>query len=168
VASSRAWQQLAQADDEARLPSPAFHGAALGGLCSLLVACVSAMRPQATFGWVLRTTLTAVGSSVGATALAVLLLPVLSHAAQTSQLRVARYASAASLPLSASGLVVLQPSWTVSLIAIALLGVLAYRSGSLGADVLLRLKGADRTRTAALTSLVATLPAFFVVLCHAR
>jgi hypothetical protein len=126
------------------------------------------MRPQATFGWVLRTTLTAVGSSVGATALAVLLLPVLSHAAQTSQLRVARYASAASLPLSASGLVVLQPSWSVSLIAIALLGVLAYRSGSLGADVLLRLTGADRTRTAALTSLVATLPAFFVVLCHAR
>jgi hypothetical protein len=98
-----------------------------------------------------------------------LLLPVLLHVAQASRPRFARYASVASLPLSASGLVYLQSNLTVSFIAIALLGAVAYRSGSLGADVLLRLTGADRTRTAALTSLVATLPALLVAsLCAAR
>jgi hypothetical protein len=56
-----------------------------------------------------------------------------------------------------------------TIIAIALLGALAYRSGSLGAHALLGLDGFSRARAACVTTLVSTLPALLAaLLCAAR
>jgi len=76
----------------------------------------------------------------------------LSHA------QAVRYASAASLPLAASGWIIALPTLTTTYLALALLCALAYRTGSLGARVFLERTGFDRTLIAALTCLVAALP----------
>ena len=75
----------------------------------------------------------------------------------------ARYASAVSLPLAATGWIVALPTLTASYIALALFCALAYRSGSHGARAFLGLTGLENARIAALTSLVATLPSFLAV-----
>ena len=49
------------------------------------------------------------------------------------------------------------------------IGLIAYRSGSLGARVFLNLEGSEITRAAALTAVVSTLPGLLLVpLCAAR
>jgi hypothetical protein len=172
VAPRDAWRELAEPSVEARLPSPALHGAALAGLMSALGAGVCACLPHALhthFSAIVRCTLAAVGGGVGATALAVNLVPRLLRAAPVERPQLARYASAATLPLTAAGLAGLLPDLTASFCAISLLGLLAYRSGSIGAELHLGLLGSERTWAAALTSLVTTLPALLVLsLCAAR
>jgi hypothetical protein len=168
VAPTTAWQALA-AHDDLRLPSPALHGAAVGGLSALLTAVMASQREAADFSHVLRHTLAAISGGVGATAAAVLLVPSLFRVSMAQQQRFARYASLTSLPLAAGGLASLLPPSIPSTIAIAVLGVLAYRSGSLGARIFLGLEGAEKTRVAAVTALVSTLPGLLAVpLCAAR
>ena len=164
-----AWHELASANDAVELPSPAAHGAAVGGCSALLAACASAAHSGANFGSVLRTTLAAVGGCVGATAAAVVLVPGLITVSEAARPRLARYASVTSLPLAASGLVSLLPKTFPITIAIALLGAVAYRSGSLGAHALLGLSGSERARVASVTALVSTLPALLAaLLCAVR
>lgn len=166
---------------EARLPSPALHGAALGGLSAWSVAfavfCRSVFElspavPRAAaaeFSGAVRCTLAAISGCVGATVLAVWFVPMLLQRAQIDSLRAARFASVVSFPLAAGGLALCLPSLTASFTAIALLGVLAYRSGSHGAGVYLGLATREQTRAALLTALVATLPALLAApLCPAR
>jgi hypothetical protein len=168
VAPTAAWQAVAAAPDE-RLPNPAMHGAALGGLSALLTAIATSAHDGADFGQVLRHTLAAIGGCVGATAAAVLLIPALLNVSETLKPRLARYASVTSLPLAAGGLASLVPQALASTFAIAVLGVLAYRSGSLGARIFLNLSGIERTRAAAVTALVSTLPGLLAApLCAAR
>jgi hypothetical protein len=190
VAPQLAWRELADVEESARLPSaarlpdparlefsarlpsPARMGASCAGVASALSAVVYAALPHATptsFGAIARCTLAAVGGGVGATALAVCLVPRLLRAEPAVRPQLARYASAASLPLTAAGLALSLPGLIASLCAIGLLGLLAYRSGSIGAEVLLGLSKPARIRTAGLTSLVTTLPALFVsLLCATR
>jgi hypothetical protein len=170
VLPAPAWQELA-ADQAECLPSPALHGAAVAGLSALLTALVASLGSGATFGSVLRSTLAAIGGCTGATALAVLLVPLLFpwRSAQLGELRLQRYASVSSLPLAAAaGLCGLLPYAMLSCIAIALLGALAYRSGSLGARDFLGLRGPRRTCTAGMTALVSTSPALLAALIAAR
>jgi hypothetical protein len=172
VAPKLAWQELAAhcAGDVALLPSPALHGAAVGGCSVLFTALASAAYGGANFGSVLRATLAAVGGCVGATAAAVSWLPSLLSA-RVSQLpleathaQLARYASVASLPLAAGGLISLVPHAVLKTIAIAALGALAYRSGSIGARTFLGLVGASKARVASVTALCSTLPALLAAL----
>jgi hypothetical protein len=163
-----AWHELAAASDDARLPSPAAHGAAVGGCSAIVTAFATAAHGGADFGSVLRATFAAVGGCVGATALAVLLVPGLLSVSEAAKPRLARYASLTSLPLAAGGLLSLLPHAVPKTIAIAALGVLAYRSGSLGAQALLGLTGPSRARTAGVTALVSTLPALLAALLCAR
>ena len=158
-ASSDAWRQLTDAEARALLPSPALHGAALGGLSALVASALVCLRPGMNFSGVVRATLAAIGCGVGAAALATAVVPLLLRRVLVDRALAARYAAAASLPLAASGWIIALPSTTVSYIAIALCCALAYRSGSLGAATLLALHGADQRRVAASTSLIATLPA---------
>jgi hypothetical protein len=155
--------------NDLRLPNPAVHGAALGGLSALLTAIATSAHQGADFGHVLRHTLAAVGGCVGATAAAVLLIPSLLNVSEAHKPRFARYASVTSLPLAAGGLASLLPQALPSTIAIAALGVLAYRSGSLGARIFLNFSGIEKTRAAAVTALVSTLPGLLAApLCAAR
>jgi hypothetical protein len=164
-----AWHELAAASGDARLPSPAAHGAAVGGCSALVTAFASAAHGGANFGSVLRATLAAVGGCVGATAVAVLLVPGLLSVSEAAKPQLARYASVTSLPLAAGGLLSLLPHAVPKTIAIAALGALAYRSGSLGAQALLGLSGPSRARTAFVTALVSTLPALLAaLLCAMR
>jgi hypothetical protein len=123
--------------------------------------------PDGDFGGVVRCTIVALSGSLGATALAITLVPTLIASilrrasdgkAIVSESDAQRYASAASLPLAASGWIAAVPSLTASLTALALSCALAYRSGSLGARVFLHVKGAKTTLLALVTCLVATLP----------
>lgn len=157
-ASSDAWRQLADPETRAFLPSPALHGAALGGLSAVIASAAVALRPGIDFSGVVRVALAATGCGVGAAALATAVVPLLLRKVADPALG-ARYASTASLPLAASGWIVALPSKSASFIALALCCALAYRSGSLGAATLLALQGAKRKRLAAWTSMVATLPA---------
>jgi hypothetical protein len=161
-ASSDAWRQLADPETRAFLPSPALHGAALGGLSAAIASAAVCLRPDhpaIDFSGVVRVALAATGCGVGAAALATAVVPLLLRKVQADPALGARYASAASLPLAASGWIVALPSKSASFIALALCCALAYRSGSLGAATLLALQGAKQRRLAAWTSLVATLPA---------
>jgi hypothetical protein len=172
VAPRDAWRELAEPSVQVRLPSPALHGAAIAGLMSALGAGFCACLPHAPhthFSAIVRCTLAAVGGGVGATALAVNLVPRILRAGPVDRPRLARYASLASLPLTAAGLAGLLPGPIASFCAISLLGLLAYRSGSIGAELLLGLSGSKRSWAAGLTSLVTTLPALLVLLlCAAR
>jgi hypothetical protein len=170
VTPKAVWHELAVASDGARLPNPAVHGAAVGGCSAFFTAFVTAAHGGADFGSVLRATLAAVGGCVGATAAAVVFVPGLLSVSEAAKPQLARYASVTSLPLAAGGLVSLLPRTVPStIIAIALLGVLAYRSGSLGAHALLGLDGLSRARAACVTALVSTLPALLAaLLCAAR
>ena len=163
-ASSYAWRQLTDAETRAFLPSPALHGAALGGLSALVAGAAVCLRPGIDFSGVVRATLAAIGCGVGAAALATAVVPLLLRRVHADRALGARYASAASLPLAASGWIVALPSRSASFIALALCCALAYRSGSLGAATLLALRGAAQKRVAAWTSLVATLPALLSAL----
>jgi hypothetical protein len=169
LAPERAWPQLTEAEVEARLPSPALHGAALAGLASGLAALVVYTQPFHGFGSAVRCTLAAVGGSVGATALALSVVPRRLQSAGVSPVRAARYASVVSLPLAAAGAALVLPSLAASLTAIALLGALAFRSGSYGAGAFLGLHRANRTRIALMTALVSALPALLAApLCTPR
>lgn len=170
-ASSDTWRQLSDADTDAHLPSPALHGAALGGVSAVLAAALWSLRPGLDFGSTVRCIVAAVSCGVGATALALAVVPaLLSRQRSTSSLcpaRASRYASVVALPLSASGFVAALPSMTAAFIALALLSALAYRSGSLGARVFLDLHGFERARVATSTCLVATLPSLVAASLHA-
>ena len=124
----------------------------------------------------MRCIVAAASGGLGATALALVLIPALLHRRlsarqdlvarvpnQLSPERLARYASAVSLPLAATGWIVALPTLTASYIALVLSCALAYRSGSHGARAFLGLTGLENARIAALTSLVATLPSFLAV-----
>lgn len=183
VASKAAWQSLAAATEPdvlsvesgrrcavaggLRLPSPALHGAAVGGVAALVAALGASLHGRADFALVLRHALAAIGAGVGATAAALLLVPTLLPTNYGAHFP--RYASVTSLPLAAAGLASLLPQPTLSIIAIAALGLIAYRSGSLGARVFLNLQGSEITRAAAVTAVVSTLPGLLLVpLCAAR
>jgi hypothetical protein len=165
-ASSDAWRQLADPETCAFLPSPALHGAALGGLSAVIASATVCLRPGIDFSGVVRVALAATGCGVGAAALATAVVPLLLRKVHADPALGARYASTASLPLAASGWIVALPSKSASFIALALCCALAYRSGSLGAATLLALQGATRKRVAAWTSLVATLPALLSAPLH--
>lgn len=167
TASSYAWRQLTDADADARLPSPALHGAALGGVITLLTSCAAIMRPNLNFSDAVRAALAAMGSSVGASAFALSVVPACLRGLHVAHKPALRYASATALPLAVSGGCVLLPQLTISLIAIALLCALAYLSGLRGAATFLSLHGSDRARAAASASLAATLPALLLAPLHA-
>jgi hypothetical protein len=166
-ASSYAWRQLTDADVETRLPSPALHGAALGGVVTLLTSLATIMQPNLTFSDAVRTALAAMGCSVGASAFALAVVPACLRGLHVAQTPALRYASATALPLAVSGCSLLLPDLTISLIAIALLCALAYLSGLRGAATFLALQGADKTRAAALASLAPTLPALLLAPLYA-
>jgi hypothetical protein len=198
IASGDAWRQLTDAEVETHLPSPALHGATLSGMSAVIAALAplservthaSALRSHHDFGSAVRCTIAALSGSMGATVLALLVIPALLNKLRSQQLsqtgpiglqlqqpsdstthahgRAARYASAASLPLAASGWIVALPTLTASYIALALFSALAYRSGLLGARVLLGLSGFDKTLVATLTCMVATLPSLVAAPLHA-
>ncbi|HET8932678.1 MAG TPA: hypothetical protein VFN67_04520 [Polyangiales bacterium] len=169
TASSYAWRQLTDADVDARLPSPALHGAALGGVITVLtmLGAMIGLRPNLHFSDAVRAALAAIGSSVGASALALLVVPAWLRGLHVAQKPALRYASTTALPLAVSGGCVLLPHLATSLIAIALLGALAYLSGLRGAAMFLSLQGSEKTRAAALASLAPTLPALLLAPLHA-
>jgi hypothetical protein len=194
VAPAAAWREFAAEDRVARSfsaprgdadwPPPILHSAAVGGVSVLLSAVAIALRPGAHFSSVLHGSLAAISGWVGAGAAAVLLAPrLISSGTQASseggvgsgqiaakQAQLARYASLSSLPLAAGGITsLLPPVLSLNLAIIAVLGLLAYRSGSLGARHLLGLSGPRQVRAATLTTLVSTLPALLAALsCAAR
>jgi hypothetical protein len=191
VAPATAWREIAAGDAELRLPNPVLLPAAVGGLSVVLSAAASALRPEADFSSVVRMTLAAIGGWVGAGAAAVSLAPslisadpALAHSTQSAgaaddrsrALRpidrsdLVRYASLTSLPLAAGGLFsLLPPRLPLNLAISAGLGLLAFRSGSLGARTLLGLRGPAQRRAAIVTALVSTLPALLAALsCAAR
>lgn len=165
TASRSAWQELTDAD--VRVAGSARYSTTLGGIAALLTSLIMLLRPTQDFGEVVRTTLAAFGSNVGATAVALAVVPACLRGLQLDQARVVRYATAAALPLAVSGCAVLLPSLASSFIAIALLSALAYLSGSRGAATFLALRGADRARVATLASLAPTLPALLLATLQA-
>lgn len=167
TASSYAWRQLTDADVNARLPSPVLHGAALGGVITVLTSLATIMRPNLSFSDAIRAALAAMGCSVGASALALAVVPAYLRGLQVAQVPALRYASATALPLAVSGCSLLLPHLTISLTAIALLCALAYLSGLRGAATFLALQGADKTRAATLASLAPTLPALLLAPLYA-
>jgi hypothetical protein len=167
IASSYAWRQLTDADVESRLPSPALHGAALGGVSALLTGLATLMFPNASFSDSVRTALAATGSSVGASAVALAVVPASLRGLHVDQTKALRFAAAAALPLAVSGCTLLLPSLKMSFLAIGLLSAIAYRTGSLGAVAYLALHGSERTRAAMLASLVPALPALLLAPLHA-
>jgi hypothetical protein len=169
TASSYAWRQLTEADVrmDARLPSPVLHGAALGGVITLLTSLATIVRSSLNFSDAVRATLAAMGCSVGASAVALAVVPAYLRGLNVAQMSAQRYASATALPLAVSGCSLLLPRLTTSLIAIALLGALAYLSGLRGAATFLALQGADKKRAAALAGLAPTLPALLLAPLHA-
>lgn len=172
-ASSDAWRELTDADPTAHLPDPALHGAALGGLSAAIATLASSLGPHNDFGNVVRCTIAALSGGVGATALTTAVVPRLLRPLgfatdeAVNPVRAARYASAASLPLAASGWITALPTLTAALTALALLAALAYRSGSVGARVLWDREGSGTMRLAIATSLVATLPSLLAAPLHA-
>ena len=167
VASRGAWQTLALEQDE--LPSPAVHPAAVGGVSALFAALVSSFHPGSDLAYVVRHTLAAISSCVGAAAAAVWLVPNLFSSTEAQRDLLARYASVSSLPLAAGGIASVLPHVLLSMLAIAALGCIAYRSGSFGAAVFLNLEGDKGTRIAAATALISTLPGLLTLpLCAVR
>jgi hypothetical protein len=128
---------------------------------------VALLRSNLNFSDGVRTVLAALGCSVGASALAVTVVPAWLSGLNVAQKPALRYASATALPLAVSGSCVLLPHLAISLIAVALLCALAYLSGLRGAATYLALHGADKTRAAALASLAATLPALLLAPLYA-
>lgn len=169
TASSYAWRQLTDASlrMDAGLPSPVLHGAALGGVTTALTSLATIMRPNQSFSDAVHTTLAAMSCSVGASAFALVVVPAYLRGLHVAQMPALRYASATALPLALSGCSLLLPRLAISLIAIALLGTLAYLSGLRGAATFLALQGADKTRAATLASLAPTLPALLLAPLHA-
>jgi hypothetical protein len=157
VAPGRAWRELAQLQDE-RMPSLVWHAASLAAWTALVCALIAVGPLHADFSHLLRICLAAISGCLGATAACVCVIPKLRLAASLSQPQLVRYASLCSLPLAASAPVWSFTKLTVSLFAIALFAVLAYRSGSLGARIFLGLDGPAATRIAVWASLVSTLP----------
>ena len=169
TASSYAWRRLTHADlrMDAGLPSPVLHGAALGGVITLLTSFATLMRSNLSFSDAVRATLAATGCSVGASALALAVAPAYQRGLHMAQVPRQRYASATTLPLAVSGRSLSLPRLTISLIARARLCALAYLSGLRGAATFLALQGADKTRAAALAGLAPTLPGLLLAPLYA-
>ena len=144
-----------------------LHGAALGGVITLLTSLATMLRSNPNFSDAVRATLAAMGCSVGASAFALAVVPAYLRGLHVAQVPALQYASATALPLAVSGCSLLLPRLTTSLLAIALLGALAYLSGLRGAATFLALQGADKTRAAALASLAPTLPALLLAPLYA-
>jgi hypothetical protein len=159
-----AWPRLTAAVDRGEgMPAPALHAAAVGGLSAVSTLLGAAFRTGSTVSGVIVATLTAIAGYVGSAALCVSLAPKLVEAPERFQALLPRFASAASLPVVASGIVNVIPLSMISVMAALAGSALTYRSGSLGARDFLGMEGAKRNRAATMTTLVSTLP----VLCAA-
>jgi hypothetical protein len=168
VVPELAWPRLTTACDRGEaLPSPIAHAGAIAASSAVATLIGSALRAGATVGNVTIAVLAAIAGYVGSAALAVTLLPRLIEAPEAFKHLVPRFASAAVLPVVASGVVNIIPLAVISVMAVAVSAALTYRSGSLGARDFLGMEGAKRKHAATLTTVVSTLPALLAALFRA-
>ncbi len=168
VVPELAWPRLTAACDRGEaLPSPIAHAAALGGASAAATLIGATLRAGATVGTVTIAVLAAIAGYVGSAALAVTAVPRLIEAPEAFQHLVSRFASAAALPVVASGVLNIIPLSVISVMAVAVSAALTFRSGSLGARDFLGMEGARRKRAATVTTVVATLPALLAALFRA-
>lgn len=175
---SRAWPRYAEAS--ARVPATTLvsRAATLAALASIAACVGAAAHPSASVSFVVVSGLAAVAGYVGTAAIAADLLPQLlarsvataSEASSSSPStlvpsdELTRFASAAVLPMLASGVANAIPLAGLQVTAALLGAVATYYSGSLGARALLGMEGASRKRVATLTALVSTPPALLAAL----
>jgi hypothetical protein len=168
VVPELAWPRLTAACDRGEaLPSPIAHVASIGGMSAVATLLGSALRAGSTVGSVTIAVLAAIAGYVGSATLAVSLVPRLIEAPEAFKHLVSRFASAAALPMVASGLVNVIPLSVISVMAVAVSSALTFRSGSLGARDFLGMEGARRKRAATVTTVVSTLPALIAALFRA-
>jgi hypothetical protein len=168
IVPENAWPRLTAACDRGEpLPAPAAHAAAMGGLSVLSTLVGASLRAGATVSSVTVTVLAAVAGYVGSAVLAVALVPKFVQAPVAYQHLLPRFASAASLPVVASGICNIVPLSALSVMAVTLGAALTFRSGSLGARDFLGMEGAPRKHAATVTTVVSTLPAFCAALFRA-
>ncbi len=163
-----AWPRLTAACDRGEaLPEPVLHAAAVGGV-SVLSSMVGALLvPRTTVSGVIIATLIAIAGYVGSAGLAVYLVPRIVDAPEQFSSLLPRFASAASLPIVASGIINFIPLSIISVMAALAGSALTFRSGSLGARDFLGMEGARRKRAATLTTMVSTLPTLCAALLRA-
>jgi hypothetical protein len=149
------------------LPAPALHAAAVGGISAIATLLGATLRTGSSVSSVIIATLIATAGYVGSAAAAVTFVPKLVEAPERFQALLPRFASAAVLPIVASGIINVVPLSIISVMAALAGAALTFRSGSLGARDFLGMEGAKRKRAATLTTLVSTLPALCAALLRA-
>ncbi len=172
---SRAWPRYAKVSARTEAADAVLRAAAVGGVAAIATCLGAAAHPRASVSFVVVPGLAAVAGYVGTAAIAGGFLPQLlarSVAAATEASsptlvpsdELSRFASAAVLPMLASGIAHAIPFAGFQVVAALLGAVATYYSGSLGARALLGMEGASRKRVATLTALVSTPPALLAAL----
>lgn len=152
----RAWPRLAAAcADGERLPAPIAHAASVAAISIVATTIGGALTANASVARVVLHTLVAFAGYFGGASIAVSLAPIALRS--TSGDRAARFASAASLPLLASGALACIPDARLALLWTAAGALGAAWSGFVGARALLGLEDGRRLG-AAIWSLSAAVP----------
>lgn len=159
------WPRLSAAcDRNEALPTPLMHAVMISVAAVLATLAGSMVSPERSFGAVLLATFLAALGYVGAAVSAVIFAAPRIQASSRLQQHVARFASAACLPVLASGV--------LNIIPLGLFGVMAalggtymtYWSGLIGARDLLGLEDKPRQDAARLVALFAGVPTLICTL----
>lgn len=153
------WPRLAAAcEGKEALPPPIAHAAAVGASSVLATMIGSIFVAGATLTTVVAHTLAAAAGYFGAAAVATRLAPSFIKGSETARALGPRFASAAVLPIVASGLLNVVPIPGLGFVwTLAGAGLSAW-SGWIGASALLGLEGPARRDAAVLTALLGALP----------
>lgn len=159
------WPRLSAAcDRNEALPTPLSHAALLASVAVIATFAGSLLSPSRSFGATLLAMFVAALGYVGAAVSAVIFGSRRIHASARLQQHVARFASAASLPVLASGVINIIPLGLLGVLG-ALAGIgMTYWSALVGARDLLGLEDKPRQQAALTVSIFAGAPTFVCAL----
>ncbi len=154
-----AWPRLTAACDQREaLPSPIAHASVVGAGSILATMIGAAIAPGRSLVTVLASGVAAAAGYLGAAAVAVMVVPRVLEIPETVRPLGPRFASAAVLPIVASGLFNVVPIPGLGFVWTVVGAALAAWSGWIGASALLGLEGPARRKAAVLTAALGALP----------
>jgi len=154
-----AWPRLVSTCERGEpLPPPVGHAATVGALSALATIVGAAITVGASVGGTVVHALAAVAGYVGAAVGCTSLAPMLIRLSTSSPDQVARYASAAVLPLLASGILCVVPLTVLALGWTTLGTILCARSSWIGANAMLGLSGRPRRNATIVVAAVGAVP----------
>lgn len=159
------WPRLSAACDRMEpMPTPLNHAVAVALIAVVATFAGSLISPERSFGEALLATLVAALGYTGAAVGAVIFASTRIHSSPRLQPYVGRFASAAALPLLASGVLNIVPLGPLSVVGAIGGAVMTYTSALIGARDLLGLEDKPRQDAAVQIALFAGAPVFVCTL----